>query len=125
MQYTIANDKLTAVVDDHGFELVSLKRRSDGEELIWQGDERVWKRHSPVLFPLVGELRGNTYRYAGKTYTMRKHGFARDAHFSLLHQSADALVGELTNSEETREQYPFAFSLQCGFKLEGETLTVA
>lgn len=125
LRYTIQNDKLTAVIDSHGFELVSLVRRRDGSELIWQADPSVWKRHAPILFPVVGRLAGDAYRFDGRAYEMHQHGFARDREFSLLKQESDRVSGELLADEKTREVYPFDFSLQCDFALEGDTLRVS
>jgi galactose mutarotase-like enzyme len=125
MRYTIQNEKLTAVIDSHGFELVSLVRNSDGSELIWQADPSVWKRHAPVLFPAVGRLAGDQYRFRGQVYEMHQHGFARDKEFSLVKQEADRVTGQLLAGEETRKVYPFDFALQCGFALEGDTLCVS
>lgn len=125
MRYTIQNEKLTAVIDSHGFELVSLQRNEDGSELIWQADPAVWKRHAPVLFPLVGKLADDRYRFDGREYEMHQHGFARDREFSLVKQEAASVIGELAADEETRKVYPFDFKLQCGFALDGDTLTVS
>lgn len=124
MRYTIQNEKLTAVIDSHGFELVSLKRNADGSELIWQADPAVWKRHAPVLFPVVGKLAGDVYRFDGKTYEMHQHGFARDKEFRLVKQEAASVTGELASDEETKKVYPFDFRLQCGFALDDNAVTV-
>ncbi|NJN35002.1 MAG: hypothetical protein HC817_12845, partial [Saprospiraceae bacterium] len=32
---------------------------------------------SPVLFPIVGGLKDNTYYFKGEKYTLPRHGFAR------------------------------------------------
>ena len=55
MQATIHNEYLTLTVDTHGAEAVSLKNAA-GEELLWQADPAVWKRHAPILFPWTGKL---------------------------------------------------------------------
>ena len=47
MQATIHNEFLTLTVDTHGAEAVSLKNAA-GEELLWQADPAVWKRHAPI-----------------------------------------------------------------------------
>ena len=58
---------------------------------MWCADAKYWARTSPVLFPFVGGLRNNEYRAKGKTYSMTKHGFARDMDFELLSQSEKEL----------------------------------
>ena len=55
MQATIQNEFLSLTVDTHGAEAVSLKNAA-GEELLWQADPAVWKRHAPILFPYTGKL---------------------------------------------------------------------
>ena len=57
MEYKIENEFLEAVVCSKGCELVSVKTKKDGAEHIWQGDPDAWKRHAPVLFPLVGKYK--------------------------------------------------------------------
>ena len=76
---TIANDFLTVNISRHGAELTSIKDNLTGRERLWQADPEVWPRHAPVLFPIVGALADQQYHYAGKTYHMGQHGFARDA----------------------------------------------
>ena len=77
MQATIHNEFLTLTVDTLGAEAVSLKNAA-GEELLWQADPAVWKRHAPILFPWTGKLPGGTFTHGGKTYKGGQHGFARD-----------------------------------------------
>ena len=65
MQATIHDEFLTLTVDTHGAEAVSLKNAA-GEELLWQADPAVWKRHAPILFPWTGKLPGGTLRWTAK-----------------------------------------------------------
>ena len=81
--------------------------RKDGVEYLWQADPEYWKRHSPVLFPIVGSLWEGVYRYEGKEYRMGQHGFARDMDFSLLRKSGDEVWYRLVSDEGTLEKYPF------------------
>ena len=53
---TLSNSELTIKVSPHGAELCSILR--DGKEYLWQADPAFWKRHSPVLFPIVGSVWG-------------------------------------------------------------------
>ena len=91
---------------------------------MWQADPKYWGRTSPVLFPIVGGLWENKYAYKGVTYSMPKHGFARDMDFTLVSEADDELVFELHDNEETRKMYPFAFTLRIGYKLTGSKLDV-
>ncbi len=114
-EYTISNSNYELKISTHGAEIRSLKK--DGRELMWQADPQYWPRTSPVLFPLVGNYYEKKSRWAGKTYEMSQHGFARDQEFTLVFQSDDELLFELTENEETLAKYPFSFVLRLGYKL--------
>lgn len=120
----ISNQKLEIGVKEHGAELCSIIRKSDGREYMWQASPEYWKRHSPVLFPIVGSLWNKEMRQDGKTYTMGQHGFARDKDFELIEKSADTLRYRLTSSEETKRLYPYDFILEIGYKLADNKVTV-
>ena len=79
---TLSNSELTIKVSPHGAELCSILR--DGKEYLWQADPAFWKRHSPVLFPIVGSVWENEYRHEGVSYALTQHGFARDMDFELI-----------------------------------------
>ena len=118
MQATIHNEFLTLTVDTHGAEAVSLKNAA-GEELLWQADPAVWKRHAPILFPWTGKLPGGTFEVDGKTYKGGQHGFARDMEHTLLIQTGHELTFELASSDKTRAIWPYDFALRTTFTLEG------
>ena len=122
MEYKIENEFLEAVVCSKGCELVSVKTKKDGAEHIWQGNPDAWKRHAPVLFPLVGKYKDNKTEYQGKTYEMSQHGFARDMEFVPVSKTKDSIVMNLTDTKETLEKYPFHFELQCSFTLKGSSI---
>lgn len=117
--YIIENEDLKAVVSQTGCELVSVVRKTDGREYLWQGDPDVWKRHAPLLFPLVGRYRNDTVRHNGKAYHMPQHGFARDLAFELIEHSVTEVSMRLKSTSQTREVYPFAFELICSHRLCG------
>ncbi len=121
MQYTIQNEALRLTVDTHGAQMMSL-RTADATEYLWQGDAAYWAERAPILFPIAGRLQDEAYRYHGTLYRMKLHGFARDQAFSLLEQTQTRLVFELRDTQQTRQQYPFAFSLQLVYQLEKNAL---
>ena len=57
---TLHGDGISATIVQQGAELVSL-RNAEGIEFLWQAGP-AWRRHSPVLFPIVGRLRGDQLR---------------------------------------------------------------
>ena len=121
MQATIHNEFLTLTVDTHGAEAVSLKNAA-GQEMLWQADPAVWKRHAPILFPWTGKLTGGAFTHKGKTYPGGQHGFARDVEHTLLCAEGDTIRLELRSDEESKaERFPFDFVLTSTFRLEGRT----
>ena len=119
---TISNENLKVEISCLGAEIQSVKQ--NGEELIWEGDPAVWSGHSPLLFPICGGLKEDRYTYAGKEYTLQKHGFARHSEFQIEEVTADRAVFSLKSSEETKKIYPFDFLLTVTYQLEGERLFV-
>lgn len=77
----IKNEKLTVEISPKGAELQSVIK--DGTEYLCQGDSAVWSGRAPVLFPIVGGLKGGTYTYGGKSYSLSNHGFARGSMFDV------------------------------------------
>ena len=111
MNHTIQNETMSITVADHGAELVSIFDQKNNREVLWQADPAFWARHSPILFPQVGMSYGGYYMHQGIRYPMGQHGFARDCDFTLVQQTENTIVHRLTDSEETRKKYPFAFEL--------------
>lgn len=121
--YTLENQKLTISISSLGGELRSVKDRQ-GTEYLWQGDERYWKGRAPHLFPYIGRLTGDTYRYQGKEYQMDKHGFLRNTQLQAAEQTKEKLVLELTADEKTRQMYPFEFRFQVIYELSGDRINI-
>ena len=120
---TLTSDLLIISIATHGAELCSIIDRS-GREYLWQADPRYWKRHSPILFPIVGSVRDGHFTIDGRQYSMSQHGFARDSDFTPLGSTGDEAWYELTSSDTTLAAYPYKFRLQVGYRLTGETVTV-
>ena len=91
---TLTNGVLTIEVSSHGAELCSI--RKGGTEYLWQADPAFWKRHSPVLFPIVGSLWNGKYRV---WYRLESCG-------------------------ETLARYPYPFVLEIGYRLDGNRVEV-
>ncbi|QYJ68030.1 aldose 1-epimerase family protein [Flavobacterium litorale] len=123
MTYSIKSNCLTATFNTKGAELTSLKNNNN-KEYIWEANPQYWGKHSPVLFPIVGVLKNNSYTYNGKTYTLSRHGFARDKVFSVKEQHDDTITFVLAADEATKENYPFNFELQIKYTLAATTLCI-
>ncbi|WP_125566181.1 aldose 1-epimerase family protein [Companilactobacillus insicii] len=122
--YELKNDFLTVQVNSKGAEMSSIK---DGNniEFIWQADPKIWGRHAPVLFPIVGRLKDDHYFIDGNEYKMTQHGFARDQEFDLESQTDSKLVLTLTTSEASLAEYPYHFKLSVIYQLVKDTIQVS
>ena len=111
-----------------GGELLSYKL--DGVEKIHQGQECIdeygkiyWKRHFPVLFPIVGKLKQNKTIINGRTYEMSQHGFARDMEFEPITKLDNFHSYVLRSNPSTLAKYPFEFSLYITYRTDENKLT--
>jgi len=117
MRARIENARFVAVVDSLGGELKSFVEKATGRELLWQADPAWWKGTAPLLFPIVGGLRGGSYRHAGREYKLFQHGFARGSEFELGAKGGDTVEFRLRSSAETRALFPFDFELRQTYSL--------
>ena len=117
MIYTLENENIRVVASSNGGELYSIKKINDETEYLWNGDERYWKYHAPVLFPIVGKVNGGKYKIDGIEYELPQHGLARTREFKLIEKSESRIVFELQYDEETLKVYPFKFVLRIGYTL--------
>ena len=106
----------------YGGELISFKL--NGKERIHQGEDCVdengkvyWKRHSPVLFPIVGKLKRNQTIINARTYEMFQHGFARDLEFEPITKLDNFHSYVLKSNKNTLTRYPFEFELYTTYRL--------
>lgn len=79
----------------------------------------------PLLFPICGNLQGDTYTLNGQSYDLIQHGFARNLPWEATQQSTThgaSVQVTLKSNEETRKGYPFDFELNYTYTLRGNTL---
>ena len=116
MEITVANK---------GAEIRSLK--VDGREYMWNGDSKYWGRVSPILFPIVGKLKDDTLRINGNSFSMKQHGFARDAEFisQLTNNKQFPLVYRMINNESYSENYPYNCELSVAYHLQDKSLVAS
>ncbi|TDH22975.1 aldose 1-epimerase family protein [Segetibacter sp. 3557_3] len=105
----ISNENLLVQVSPKGAELQSIANKETGLEYLWSGDPAFWPKKSPVLFPIVGGLKNNTYTFNDKSYNLGRHGFARDMAFTVTAQSSGQVTFTLESNEQSRLVYPFEF----------------
>ncbi len=124
MKHVLENDEWSVEINEKGAELSSVQKKAEGREYIWQGDPDVWAGQAPILFPIVGRLKDDQYRIEGQTYTMKRHGFARERDFNVLEQTRKHLKFGLTADQETMQQYPYNFVLDVSYRLKENILRV-
>ncbi len=125
MNAFLENDYLQVEVIPKGAELKSVVNKHTGLEYMWSGDPAFWGKTSPILFPVVGTLKGNRYVYHEKFYSLSRHGFARDVVFSIVEQKKDLVVFSLSSTDFSREIYPFDFELRVIYQVMQDSLEVA
>lgn len=121
---SLSNNVLKISVSAKGAELQSIQHTGNGLEYMWSGDPAFWGKKSPVLFPIVGGLKNNTYQYKGKDYSLGRHGFAREKDFTVTAQTENSLTFSLEADSATLQVYPFPFRFSVIYTLEQNIITV-
>lgn len=124
MIHQLTSPLLTVIIKNIGAELSSIKSLKTGTEYMWQADPNQWARHAPILFPIVGKLKEDTYYIEGSSYRLPQHGFARDQPFNLIEATPGKLAFELQSSDELKKLYPFDFALTVTYTLAANALNV-
>lgn len=120
MIVTISNSIISASINTLGAELIRLEK--DSKNYIWSVDETYWNKTSPILFPIVGRLKNDTYSIENKTYELPRHGFARNFEFQIVNQTESSVVFVLESNSETFKNYPFEFELRLEYELDENEL---
>lgn len=121
---TIRNHILVVDISAQGAELQRIYNKETKLEYLWNGDEKYWPKHSPVLFPVVGELKDHTYRFEGKTYQLNRHGFARDMMFEISDHTETSVTFTTRDTPETLQVYPFPFTFSIQYTIDEHRLYV-
>jgi galactose mutarotase-like enzyme len=118
----LSNGVISASINTFGAELTALKK--ENTNYIWTIDEKYWNKTSPVLFPIVGRLKNDTYTIEDKEYHLTRHGFARDCAFELAQKTETSAIFSLRESVSTLEKYPFQFELLIKYALLENQLVI-
>lgn len=124
MTTSISNSNLSATINHYGAELISLIYKETNKEYLWEGNAQFWGKHSPILFPIVGTLKNNSYTHNERKYSLLRHGFARDMVFDLIQKKENEAIFSLKSNKQTHELYPFDFELQLIYTINGSELTI-
>ncbi len=121
--HILENNFLQIAIHPKGAELQRLYNKETKTDYLWSGNDSYWGKFSPVLFPIVGTLKDNTYFYNNKSYTLPRHGFARDSAFILKEKTDNSISFLLQEDTETLKFYPFPFSLTITYTLNENSLS--
>jgi galactose mutarotase-like enzyme len=121
--FSIENDILKVKIKSAGAELFSLYSKQTQMEYLWQAGE-AWPKHAPVLFPIVGQLKNNAYFYEGKSFSLDRHGFARNKTFKITEQDPYHIAFDLSDNHETQSVYPFPFLLTVKYEINKNNLVI-
>ena len=116
----IQNNHLAVAISEKGAELQSIQL--NGLEYLWQADPKYWSKQSPVLFPIIGELKDGKYIFDNKEYHLPRHGFARDYIFEAKQISESSAIFTLKSNADTLVVYPFEFIFQLQYEIKQHTL---
>ncbi len=120
---SISNQFTKASFKTKGAELCSLINNQ--KEFIWSGNTAFWGKHSPILFPIVGRLKNDSFSINNQQYQLSRHGFARDLEFEINSQTENCIVFSLVANAETILKYPFDFELQIKYELVNKKLNIS
>ena len=119
---TIKNNAIEFTVNPLGAEGISLKDVQNGHEYWWHGDPEYWHGHAPILFPAVGGHWNGTYRYEGKEYQMVKHGFVKNAAWTLCGQGENFVSFCYEVKGEDLVNFPFPSLVTVTYRLVARKL---
>lgn len=131
---------LKVAVARKGAELLEVTREcADGTQLsvLWRNGEAAppedgfWRRHAPILFPVVGGVHGNRSVTSDGTQVRLPgaHGFFRNSMLELLRVAQEEggarLVYALESSPATLEMYPWRFGMEVAYSLLYDRIEVS
>lgn len=124
MRIVLENQDIKVEIESFGAELKSIVNKETNQEYMWEADPAYWGKTSPILFPFIGKLEGEKFKHEGISYSMTKHGFARDMEFSIKESvGSEKVILGIQSNEETKVSFPFDFELEVEYSLSGKNVT--
>lgn len=80
----------------------------------WELEDKAWKGGWPFCFPICGRNTCNT---------LPMHGFAAHMHWQVIEKSKDKITLQLSDTLETRKNYPYVFRLTLAYEIKPGQLT--
>ncbi|MCH4129115.1 MAG: aldose 1-epimerase family protein [Lactiplantibacillus sp.] len=121
----ITNGKICVVISTLGAEIQSVELLESGVNVIWNDEnQQYWQRHAPILFPIIGRLNDNSYKYQGRKYELNQHGFLRDQEFQVIASDYNFVKLQSASNTRTRAKYPFDSRFQVLYQLVDNRLEI-
>jgi len=95
-----------------------------GMDILYKGDGEYWGGKNPSLFPLIGSPSSKQYVLDGKTYPIKNHGLIRYANLETVVDTPEQVTMRLVSSDETLAQYPFKFTYEITYRLDGHKVLI-
>lgn len=124
MSVVLENHILKVSIHEKGAELFSVFNKKTQLEYMWSGDPAFWGKTSPVLFPIVGTLKKDTFFHNDRSFSLSRHGFARDKVFDIESKTIDHVTFRMESSIDTLSRFPFSFALRITYQIKDNLLTV-
>jgi len=121
---TIENELIRVGFTAQGAEIIKIYNKETGLDYLWNADPAYWPKFSPVLFPVVGGLKGGVYAFEGNSYALNRHGFARENMFEVESHTNDCITFVLHASTKTLQLYPFLFKFSVIHTISNNQLSV-
>jgi len=122
MKYYLENQKYKVEFECFGAEIKSVWDKELKADRMWSANATFWAKTAPFLFPFIGRLQGAEYRFHGNTYPADKHGFGQRVAYKMVSQGMDNIRFQFKDTAETREKYPFKFSLILEYILKEDSI---
>ncbi|UYL08287.1 hypothetical protein B9G69_014680 [Bdellovibrio sp. SKB1291214] len=119
----IKSNKMRVQINTKGAELALLSVDGSDHNWVWNAGE-AWSRSAPLLFPIVGKLKGDRFLFEEQSYAMAQHGFARESEFLVISSQTNKVVFRLNSSDSTKKIYPFDFTLDVIYEIVNDRLNV-
>lgn len=123
-QITLDNGNITVVISTLGATMRRVAGKN-GKEYLWSGDEKVWAGTAPILFPVCGGMRDDTFHLHGQEYKLQKHGYARFRIFTVEKADSVSAVFLDRSDSETKKSFPFDYELRIRYTLSGSSVRIS
>lgn len=122
----LANSKISLEISPLGAEIQSLKKDGNDFQYIWNDTTgKYWKRHAPILFPIIGRLNDDTFLSDNQEFHMTQHGFLRDRELKIVDQDKQHVTFEDSFDDDTLKKYPFKYKVIIKYQLIDDQVDVS